>query len=61
MSLLNSEKTIIKPLLGNGYNYEAAEVVRCLQNGELESNVMPLDETLKIMKAMDRIRSLWSE
>jgi predicted dehydrogenase len=61
MSLLNSEKTIIKPLRGNGYNYEAAEVVRCLQNGELESKVMPLDETLKIMKAMDQIRSLWSE
>jgi predicted dehydrogenase len=61
MGLLNSEKTIIKPLLGNGYNYEAAEVVRCLQNGELESKIMPLDETLKIMKAMDRIRSVWSE
>jgi predicted dehydrogenase len=60
-SLLNSEATIIKPLVGNGYNYEAEEVVRCLQNGELESKVMPLDETLKIMKTMDQIRSQWSK
>lgn len=57
--LLNSDKSIIKPLAGNGYNYEAAEVVRCLQNGELESQIMPLDETLKIMTAMDQIRSQW--
>jgi predicted dehydrogenase len=61
MDLLNSSKTIIKPLQGNGYNYEAAEVVRCLQNGELESKIMPLDETLKIMQAMDHIRRQWSE
>lgn len=59
--LLNSEKTIIKPLLGNGYNYEAAEVVKCLQNGELESKIMPLDETFQIIKTIDLIRSLWSE
>jgi predicted dehydrogenase len=58
-SLLNPGATTVKPLVGNGYNYEAAEVVRCLQNGELESKVMPLDETLKIMAAMDRIRSQW--
>lgn len=60
-SLLNSRATTVKPLVGNGYNYEAAEVVRCLQNGELESKVMPLDETLKIMATMDQIRSQWSK
>ena len=60
-SLLNSRATMVKPLVGNGYNYEAAEVVRCLQNGELESKVMPLDETFKIMATMDQIRSQWSK
>ena len=60
-SLLESKRVIVKPLKGNGYNYEAIEVINCLQNGQLESDVMPLDETLKIIEASDRIRSQWSE
>ena len=52
------EDNIIEmPLEGNGYNYEAAEVMRCLQAGKLESDTMPLDETLAIMKTMDQIRA----
>lgn len=47
------------PLTGNGYNYEAAEVHACLRAGKLESDVMPLDETLAIMQTMDRIRAQW--
>lgn len=41
---------------GNGYNYEAIEVGQCLRAGKLESDTMPLDETLAIMKTMDTIR-----
>lgn len=44
---------------GNGYQYEAAEAIRCLREGRLESSVMPLDETLAIMRTMDAIRSQW--
>jgi predicted dehydrogenase len=44
---------------GNGYNCEAAEVGRCLREGKLESDVMPLDETITIMQTMDLIRSQW--
>lgn len=47
------------PLVGNGYNYEAQEVARCLRTGLLESDVMPLDETLAIMKTMDELRAQW--
>ena len=54
-----SEAVTIEPLKGNGYSYEAMEVVRCLHRGQLESKIMPLDETLEIMEAMDRIRSQW--
>ena len=57
--LLESPKVTIMPLEGNGYNYEAGEVVKCLQNQQLESEIMPLDETLKIMEAIDYIRSQW--
>lgn len=45
---------------GNGLNYEAAEVVRCLKNGERESPLMPLDESLKIMETMDALRQQWN-
>lgn len=47
------------PLIANGYEYEAAEVGRCLRAGLTESEVMPLDETLAIMKTMDEIRAQW--
>ena len=43
----------------NGYNYEAAELMRCLRAGEHESAVMSLDESLAIMETMDAIRAQW--
>ena len=45
------------PLAGNGYNYQAAAVMECLRAGELESSVMPLDESLAIMQLLDRLRA----
>jgi predicted dehydrogenase len=59
LGLLKSEKTTIQPLAGNGYKYEAIEVMNCLNQGQLESKIMPLEETLKIMEIMDKIRSQW--
>lgn len=44
---------------GNGYNYEAAEVARCIRAGMLESPIMPLDETLSIMQTLDTARAQW--
>ncbi len=55
-----SGRTISAPTSGNGYHYEAAEVMRCLRAGERESRVMPLDETLQIMATMDTIRGQWN-
>lgn len=43
----------------NGYNYEAAEVHRCLKAGKLESEMMPLQETLAVMETMDTLRAQW--
>jgi predicted dehydrogenase len=50
-------ETITLPLVGNGYNYEAAEAMRCIRAGATESAVMPLDETLSIMRTLDTIRA----
>jgi predicted dehydrogenase len=40
-----------------GLRYEADEVARCLGAGLLESAVMPLDETVAIMRTMDAVRA----
>ena len=47
------------PFESNGYENQAIEVIRCLREGKLESDVMPLDESLSIMKTMDTIRFQW--
>ncbi len=52
-------RAITRPYRGNGYHYEAAEVVRCLQAGELQSPIMPLDETVRILEVADSIRERW--
>ena len=54
-----ADEVIEAPYEGNGYNYEAVEVKRCLRAGLLESEIMPLDETLSIMKTMDELRAQW--
>ncbi|MBN2044563.1 MAG: Gfo/Idh/MocA family oxidoreductase [Anaerolineales bacterium] len=51
---------IIMPLKGyNGYEFEAMEVMNCIKAGKLESQIMPLDETLSIMKTLDAVRQQW--
>jgi len=41
---------------GNGYNYEAEEVMKCLKAGIPESPKLPLSFSLDLMKLMDTIR-----
>jgi predicted dehydrogenase len=53
------DETIETPVSGNGFDYEAAEVMRCLKAGKTESDVMPLDETVSVMRTMDGIRAAW--
>ena len=59
LSANGQTQTIPCPMVGNGYNYEADEVAACLQAGKLQSDIMPLVETLAVMKVMDKIRSQW--
>ncbi len=54
------EQEFEMPLEGNGWNYQAVEVGNCLRDGKLESDVMPLDETLALMQTLDRIRGMWN-
>jgi predicted dehydrogenase len=52
-------RSIRIPYKGNGLHYQAAEVMRCLGRGMIESPVMPWSETLSIMGTMDAIRAQW--
>ena len=44
------------PYEASGYQYEAIEVMRCLDGGLKESPLMPLDESLALIRTMDLIR-----
>jgi predicted dehydrogenase len=44
-------------LTANGYEYEVAEVVRCVREGASESPLMPLDVSVATMELIDRVRA----
>lgn len=46
--------------LAHGYAFEAEEAMACLLEGRKESGSMTLDETLGIMRTLDRIRAQWN-
>jgi len=54
-----SVRDTVAAIEGNGYNYEAAEVIRCLREGVLESDLIPLDDTIAVMRTMDSLRRDW--
>jgi predicted dehydrogenase len=54
-----AEKVIHMPVDGFGYGYEAEEVMQCIRTGKTESAIMPLNETLTIIKTMDALRGQW--
>lgn len=53
------EEIVDVPMVGNGYNYQADEVARCVREGLIESPIMPHDETLEVMKTLDTLRAQW--
>jgi predicted dehydrogenase len=59
-SFLRGEALVTRRHRGSGYQYEAIEAMRCLHAGELESPLMPLDETQLVMETLDAIRASWS-
>lgn len=48
--------TYADPVIGRGLAHEIVEVGDCLRAGRTESDLLPLDETVAIMRVMDRIR-----
>jgi predicted dehydrogenase len=50
-------ETVSEPVTGLGYAHEIIEVADCLRAGRTESALLPLDETVSIMKQMSDILS----
>lgn len=60
LEVLGKEPVQIQiPFTGNGFEYQVLEVIKCLRAGKLESDVMPLDESLSIIQTMDIARAQW--
>jgi dihydrodiol dehydrogenase / D-xylose 1-dehydrogenase (NADP) len=60
LTVIDKEPLTVEVLLeGNGYNYQAAAVMDCLKEGKVESELMPLAESLAIMRIMDNLREQW--
>jgi len=51
-----NKTTVPVEFKGNGYNYEAEEVVNCLLNNQTQSNKMSWDASLELIDILDNIR-----
>lgn len=60
MRLVSRDGSVVEvvdaPHEGKGLRHQAAEVARCVAADRLESDVMPLDETVSIMATLDEVR-----
>lgn len=56
---INKSETIHVKNHENGFIYQVEEVVKCINKGKLESDIMPLNETVNTMKIMDNMRKEW--
>ncbi|MBN2213275.1 MAG: Gfo/Idh/MocA family oxidoreductase [Bacteroidales bacterium] len=53
----NNIRDITPEYFGNGYNYEAAEAMECLEKGLTESHSMNHEKSILLMETLDRIRN----
>ena len=53
-------KRLHHPYRGNGYHYEALEVIAASARRQQESAVMPLNESIEVMAVVDAAREKWN-
>jgi dihydrodiol dehydrogenase / D-xylose 1-dehydrogenase (NADP) len=58
-SEIESSREIIVKNATNGFIYQVQEIVDCIKTGKLESSIIPVKETIGIMKLMDGMRAEW--
>ena len=52
----DGSEDIVMDFVGNGYNYQAVEVQNCLDDGKIESTKWSHQDSLQLMRLMDKIR-----
>lgn len=57
ISTADGVETLERPIEGQGLRFQVEEVHACLREGRMQSSVMSHDETLSIMRTLDRIRA----
>jgi predicted dehydrogenase len=55
----HGEEHIHLPFRGGGFTHEAEAFMELIRNNQRDSSVMPLEESLSIMKVMDTLRRQW--
>lgn len=55
----NLIKFIAVPEQITGYEYQFEEAARCIAAGKIESESMPLDDSITVMEVMDGLRAQW--
>lgn len=50
-------EVVEEPQAGNGYGHQIAEVHACLRDGRAESELLPLDETLEVLRLLRAART----
>jgi len=53
--LPSKTKTYNVPFKGNGYHYEIEEVYNCIQEGLLESKILPLEHSIQVVEIMNKL------
>ena len=52
----NEEEHICRPSIGDGFEEEIYEVCKCIRAGKTESEILPMKDSIGILKQMDMIR-----
>ncbi|MCV5736801.1 hypothetical protein OFN56_33370, partial [Escherichia coli] len=50
------EEVVERPFRATGFEYQIEEVMSCIAQGKLQSDVMSWQDTINTMKTMDEIR-----
>ncbi len=56
---IQETKNVLEKNHDNGFIYQVEEVANCIREGKLESDIIPLDETIGIMEIIDKMRAEW--
>lgn len=56
VNLNNARRHIKKPWIGNGFEEEIYEACNCIRAGKIQSDIMPMSESIRILEQMDYIK-----